>query len=81
MQAAMEDLAAMCQEQYYEPPLNIPELLEKGSPLSRAVLLLHHSHDLTLDAIAAIPETNIGTIKSRLAYGLASLRNQLERKK
>jgi RNA polymerase sigma-70 factor (ECF subfamily) len=47
------------------------------SPASRAVLILHFQEELPLMEIAAILEIPVGTVKSRLAYGLASLRRQL----
>jgi RNA polymerase sigma-70 factor, ECF subfamily len=48
------------------------------SPASRAVLVLHFQEELPLADVAAILEVPLGTVKSRLAYGLASLRTQLE---
>jgi RNA polymerase sigma-70 factor (ECF subfamily) len=60
--------------------LDIPELLEYVSPASRAVLHLHYCEDLPLYDIAAILELDEGTIKSRLSYGLRSLRKHLIRK-
>jgi len=51
------------------------------SPASRAVLLLHYMQDQSLEEIAAILEINIGTVKSRLAYGLSCLRKSMERKR
>lgn len=47
------------------------------SPGSRAVLVLHFQEDLPLAEVAAILEIPLGTAKSRLAYGLAALRKQL----
>lgn len=52
----------------------LPELLERVSPASRAVLALHYIDDLSLDEIAAVLDLPVGTVKSRLAYGLAALR-------
>jgi len=46
-------------------------------PASRAVLLLHFKEDMTLPDVAAVLGLPLGTVKSRLAYGLASLRKQL----
>jgi RNA polymerase sigma-70 factor, ECF subfamily len=54
----------------------LPELIAQLSPASRAVIVLHYLHDQTLDEIAAALELPIGTVKSRLAYGLSSLRRQ-----
>ena len=52
-------------------------LLERVSPASRAVLLLHYQHDLSLEESAAILEIPIGTVKSRLHYGVTTLRKHL----
>jgi len=52
-------------------------LLENVSPASRAVLLLHYQHDLSLEESAAVLEIPIGTAKSRLHYGVATLRKHL----
>jgi RNA polymerase sigma-70 factor (ECF subfamily) len=52
-------------------------LLERVSPASRAVLALHYGEGLTLDEIAAVLDVPAGTVKSRLAYGLATLRRLL----
>jgi RNA polymerase sigma-70 factor, ECF subfamily len=52
-------------------------LLDHVSPASRAVLLLHYQHDLTLEESAAILEIPIGTAKSRLNYGVTTLRKHL----
>jgi len=49
------------------------------SPASRAVLVLHFQEELSLSDVAAILEIPLGTTKSRLAYGLAALRRQLDR--
>ncbi len=55
----------------------LPALLERVSPASRAVLALHYLEEVTLDEIAAILDLPIGTVKSRLAYGLTTLRRLL----
>ena len=52
-------------------------LLDHVSPASRAVLLLRYQHDLTLEESAAILEIPIGTAKSRLNYGVTTLRKHL----
>jgi RNA polymerase sigma-70 factor, ECF subfamily len=56
----------------------LPELLERVSPASRAVLVLHYLDGMRLGEIAAVLEAPVGTIKSRLAYGLASLRRTMK---
>jgi RNA polymerase sigma-70 factor (ECF subfamily) len=55
--------------------------LDKISPASRAVLVLHFQEELPLPEVAAILEIPLGTAKSRLAYGLAAIRKQLGTKK
>lgn len=52
-------------------------LLDHVSPASRAVLLLHYQHDLSLEETAAILDIPVGTAKSRLHYGVATLRSHL----
>ena len=46
----------------------------------RAVLLLHFVEDFTLDEIAHITETQLGTVKSRMHYAKKALRKLLEEK-
>lgn len=52
------------------------ELLAIGeiSPASRAVLMLHFHEDPPIAEVAAIFDIPLGTAKSHLAYGLASIR-------
>jgi RNA polymerase sigma-70 factor (ECF subfamily) len=52
-------------------------LLDRVSPASRAVLLLHYQHGLSLEESAAILEIPVGTAKSRLHYGVSTLRKHL----
>ena len=58
----------------------LPELLNSGalSAASRAVLVLHFEEELPLPEVAAVLEIPLGTVKSRLAYGLAALRRKLD---
>lgn len=72
-EAVLEELAA--------PPArsarmaaDLGPLLDRVSPASRAVLQLHYIEDLSIEEAAAILDINLGTAKSRLAYGLACLR-------
>jgi RNA polymerase sigma-70 factor (ECF subfamily) len=44
------------------------------SPASRAVLSLHYFEDMTLNEIADVLEIPLGTVKSRLGYGIRQLR-------
>lgn len=63
------------------PPTDevLRELLTVGdvSPASRAVLVLHFQEQMTLIEVAAVLEVPLGTVKSRLAYGLAALRKHM----
>ena len=52
-------------------------LLDHVSPASRAVLLLRYQHDLSIEETAAVLEIPIGTAKSRLNYGVTTLRKHL----
>jgi RNA polymerase sigma-70 factor (ECF subfamily) len=51
------------------------------SPASRAVLVLHFQEEMSLAEVAAILEIPIGTVKSRLAFGLTALRRELAKKR
>ena len=55
-------------------PELIAQLVERISPASRAVIVLHYLHEMQLDEIADVLGLALGTVKSRLAYGLGSLR-------
>ena len=59
------------------------ELLDSDalSPASRAVLVLHFQEEMELAAVAAVLEIPLGTVKSRLAYGLKALRRYLDDKR
>ena len=65
-----------------EPPASddivdrLPGMLESVSPASRAVLVLHYLEGLPLQAVGDILEIPLGTVKSRLAYGLQVLRTR-----
>lgn len=55
----------------------LPRLLSDVSPASRAVLVLHYLEDMRLRDITEILGLSLGTVKSRLAYGLRTLRERL----
>jgi len=55
----------------------LPGLVAAVSPASRAVILLHYLHEMKLEEVAEVLGLSLGTVKSRLAYGLASLRRQI----
>jgi len=58
----------------------LQQLLESDavSPASRAVLILHFEEELSLPEVAAILDIPLGTAKSRLGYGLRSIRKHLK---
>lgn len=56
------------------------KLLNQLPPPQRSVLLLHFVEDFSLEEIAQITSSNVGTVKSRLHYGKKSLRKCLEEK-
>ena len=55
-------------------------LLNQLPPPQRSVLLLHFIEDFSLEEIARITETQLGTVKSRMHYAKKSLRKLLEEK-
>lgn len=57
---------------------SLPELIENLSPASRAVVVLYYLHEMSLVETAAVLDIPLGTVKSRLAYGLESLRRSLK---
>ena len=63
---ALSDVAALRDQ--------VPTLLQRISPASRAVIVLHYLEGLTIDETAAVLDILSGTAKSRLAYGLGALR-------
>ncbi len=77
----LETIPAKSAEEIYAPELirEIPKLISTVSPASRAVLILHYLEDLPLSEVAEILDCSPGTVKSRLAYGLESLRRKLEK--
>jgi RNA polymerase sigma-70 factor, ECF subfamily len=79
-ETVLETFAAPTSQELFEPELiaALPELLEKISPTSRAVIALHYFEDLSLNEVADVLELPLGTVKSRLAYGLQSLRRKLQ---
>ncbi len=77
----LETISAESSEETYAPELiaQIPKLISEVSPASRAVLILHYLDEMPLSETAEILEISVGTAKSRLAYGLASLRQKIKK--
>ena len=59
-------------------PEQMQALIAELSPGSRAVLVLHYQEERPLDEIADILSLPLGTVKSRLAYGLKCLRRKFQ---
>jgi RNA polymerase sigma-70 factor (ECF subfamily) len=55
----------------------LQQSLGKLTPASRAVIALFYFHDLSLGDVAAALGIPIGTVKSRLAHGLKTLRRHV----
>jgi len=64
-----------------EQEIEFMNLLNQLPLPQRSVLLLHFVEDFSLEEIARITETQIGTVKSRLHYAKRALRKLLEEKK
>ena len=47
------------------------------SPASRVVVVLYYLHEMSLEETAGVLGVPLGTVKSRLAYGLEALRRRL----
>ena len=54
------------------------KFLDQLTPPHRAVLLLHFLEDFSLEEIARVTDSELGTVKSRLHYAKKSLRKLLE---
>lgn len=77
-----EPLGAIAEPAAADPVAPIDEDLlahvEELSPASRAVVTLHYLEDLSLAEVGDILEIPLGTVKSRLGYGIAQLRRRME---
>ena len=69
------DEASLPSFDIHQQGLDLSSLLERVSPASRIVLMLHYLEGKTLEATAAELGVAPGTVKSRLAYGLRQLRD------
>ena len=54
----------------------LQSMLAELSPASRAVVVLHYQEERPLEEIASILAIPLGTVKSRLGYGLRRLREK-----
>ena len=64
-----------------EQEVEFMNLLNQLPLPQRSVLLLHFVEDFSLEEIARITETQLGTVKSRLHYAKKALRKLIEEKK
>jgi len=76
---ALEAIEAQAPVEKFAPELieQLPALLARVSPASRAVLILHYLHEMPLAEVADVLGIATGTVKSRLSYGLSILRREL----
>lgn len=72
--ATLEAIASPQSEQEIGSLADLPEKIARISPASRAVVVLHYLHEMTLEEVGAVLGIATGTVKSRLAYGLQRLR-------
>jgi RNA polymerase sigma-70 factor, ECF subfamily len=66
------------------PPDDVIDLVLNStvvSNASRAVLVLHFLEEMTLADVGAVLEIPLGTVKSRLAFGLTALRKHIANKR
>lgn len=79
-EAALSALPANDGEEFSRELIeSLPQLVRSLSPASRAVVVLFYLHEMSLAETAAVLEIPVGTAKSRLAYGLETLRRNFKR--
>jgi len=78
-EAILEAIPDEAVEESFAPELleHLPELISRVSPASRAVLILHYLDEMSLAEAAEVLGIALGTAKSRLAYGLETLRRAI----
>jgi RNA polymerase sigma-70 factor (ECF subfamily) len=81
-ESALEAIPAQSTDEAYSPELiaHLPQLIARVSPASRAVLLLHYRHEMSLAEVAEVLGIELGTVKSRLSYGLNTLRREINKR-
>ena len=77
-ESALAELPAPPRDAFTEEFLTaLPRMVSRISPASRAVIVLHYLNEMPLGEVADVLGIALGTVKSRLAYGLDCLRKQL----
>ncbi len=76
---ALKALPAPPAREEFAPVLSarLRETIAGLSPASRAVVVLYYLHEMSLEETADVLGLPLGTVKSRLAYGLEALRRRL----
>ena len=76
---SLQALAAPPAREEFAPVASarLHEAVEGLSPASRAVVVLYYLHEMSLEETAEVLGLPVGTVKSRLAYGLEALRRRL----
>lgn len=75
--AALDDTIAAAESTDPLPDESVLQVLGMVSPASREVLALRYLSGLPLGEIAVTLDLPLGTVKSRLGYGLQSVRRLL----
>ncbi len=80
-ETVLKTIPAPLKREEFEPELieQLPQMIDALSPASRAVIVLYYLHEMSLAEVADVLEIPLGTVKSRLAYGLTSLRGQFDK--
>jgi RNA polymerase sigma-70 factor (ECF subfamily) len=80
-ESALNMIPAVMLREEFAPELidRLPQLVANLSPASRAVIVLYYLHEMSLDETAAILGIPVGTVKSRLSYGLENLRQRFQK--
>lgn len=82
-EAVLQTIPSPPAPEKFEPELieRLPQMIGALSPASRAAISLYYLHEMSLAEVAGVLEIPVGTVKSRLAYGLTSLRGQFDKEK
>ena len=58
---------------------SVSSVISELSPASRSVLSLHYFEEMSLREISCLVDIPIGTVKSRLSYGILKLREKIKK--